>query len=177
MYTRLPIHIKTCILTLIVAFMSSALVSVLAQVQPEKENSTKKRIAEVLNIWHRAAAKADFNKYFSYMADGAVFMGTDGSEYWQKEEFKSFSKPYFRRGKAWNFTIVSRNIYLSENKHTAWFDEKLDTPNLGPARGSGVLVLEDKHWVITHYNLSIPIPNTIVDSVVKQIANELDIPK
>jgi hypothetical protein len=42
----------------------------------------------------------------------------------------------------------------------AWFDEDLDTPNLGPARGTGVLVkVGSGAWKIAQYNLSVPIPN------------------
>ena len=141
---------------------------------PKSIHSTneKENIASVLDDWHRAATRAEYDTYFNHMKHDAIFMGTDASEYWTKEEFKRFSKPYFTRGKAWNFTPVSRNIYLSESKQTAWFDEKLDTPNLGPARGSGVLIFRDTTWLIAHYNLSIPIPNAIVDTVVQQIAAE-----
>jgi len=102
---------------LIIFFIHAAAVCVLAQVQ--QETKAEKRITELLNSWHRAAAKADFPKYFSYMADDAILMGTDESEYWNKEGFISFSKLYFSRGKAWNFITVSRNIYLSENNLTA----------------------------------------------------------
>jgi len=130
---------------------------------------TKEKLNTILDDWHEAAADADFERYFRYMESASIFMGTDATEYWSKTEFKEFAKPYFDRGKAWNFTPVERHIYLSENHQTAWFDEELDTPNLGPARGSGVLVKLDTTWKITHYNLSIPIPNAIVDGVVEEI--------
>lgn len=129
----------------------------------------KEELNTILNDWHNAAAEADFEHYFRHMKSESIFMGTDATEYWTKKEFKEFAKPYFDRGRAWNFTPVSRHIYLSENHQTAWFDEKLDTPNLGPARGSGVLVKQDTTWQIAHYNLSIPIPNAIVDSVVNDV--------
>jgi hypothetical protein len=41
----------------------------------------------------------------------------------------------------------------------AWFDEDLETQNLGPARGSGVLSLRDGRWLIEQYVLSITVPN------------------
>jgi len=41
----------------------------------------------------------------------------------------------------------------------AWFEEDLETQNLGPARGSGVLVRAGPRWLIAQYVLSIPIPN------------------
>jgi hypothetical protein len=41
----------------------------------------------------------------------------------------------------------------------AWFDEDLETQNLGPARGSGVLSLRDGKWLIEQYVLSVTVPN------------------
>jgi hypothetical protein len=52
----------------------------------------------------------------------------------------------------------------------AWFDEALDTPNLGPCRGSGVLVKEGNSWKIAQYNLSVPIPNALMDEIKERIA-------
>lgn len=132
------------------------------------------RVNRMLDDWHRAAAEADFEGYFNHFhSDSAVFMGTDATERWTIAEFRPWSKPYFDRGRAWNFTPVERHIYFSDNGTVSWFDEKLDTPNLGPARGTGVLVKEDTTWKITHYNLSIPIPNAIADTVVKQVEEAL----
>ncbi|MEM0931295.1 MAG: nuclear transport factor 2 family protein, partial [Bacteroidota bacterium] len=91
------------------------------------QNQAKTEISTLLDAWHKAAADADFEAYFSKMTDDAVFIGTDATENWQNEEFKSYSKPYFDQGKAWSFTAVERNIYLDQSKKTAWFDELLDT--------------------------------------------------
>ncbi len=134
----------------------------------------KKAINTILDDWHLAASEANFERYFMHFAsDSAIFMGTDATERWTIAEFKPWAKPYFEDGQAWDFTPVERHVYLSDNGETAWFDESLDTPNLGPARGSGVLVKQEESWKIAHYNLSIPIPNAIVDTVVKQIDNAL----
>lgn len=144
-----------------------------SDVEPDRKISVGV-VHKVLDDWHNAAAEADFNRYFSHFTgDSAIFMGTDATERWTVAEFKPWSKPYFDRGKAWSFVPVERHIYLSDNQKTAWFDEALDTPNLGPARGTGVLVWRDSTWKITHYNLSIPIPNAIADTVVKQIKEAL----
>lgn len=130
------------------------------------------QIHTVLDHWHQAASDADFERYFNHFADdSSIFMGTDATERWTISEFKPWSQPYFERGRAWDFTPTERHLYISRDGRTAWFDEKLDTPNLGPARGSGVLVFVDAEdeWKIDHYNLSIPIPNDIVDDVINQI--------
>ncbi len=41
----------------------------------------------------------------------------------------------------------------------AWFEEDLETQNLGPARGSGVLVRGPEGWRVAQYVLSITVPN------------------
>lgn len=125
----------------------------------------KEEINTVMDAWHKAAADADFDAYFGLMTKNGVFIGTDATENWQNSEFRSFSKPYFDRGKAWNFTALERNIYLSKNKKMAWFDELLDT-QMEICRGSGVLKKVKGKWKIAHYVLSIAIPNENVDRVV-----------
>ena len=119
----------------------------------------------VLDTWHLAAARADEELYFSLMTPEAVFLGTDGTERWTREEFRVWAHPFFEKGKAWSFRAVKRHVMVSKDQKTAWFDEALDTPNMGPARGSGVLVKEGKDWKIAHYNLTVPIPNPLMKQV------------
>lgn len=127
----------------------------------------------VLDEWHLAAARADANLYFSLMAPGAVFLGTDATERWTKDEFRTWAEPYFKKGQAWTFKAVKRHVAYSKDGETAWFDEELNTPNLGPARGSGVLVKHGKTWRIAQYNLSVPIPNPLMKQVKKEIDEHL----
>lgn len=126
----------------------------------------KEIINETLNDWHTAAAEANFEAYFAPIAEDGIYIGTDPTENWKKEDFKAWSKPYFDKGKAWNFTAIERNIFLSENGKTAWFDELLDT-QMKICRGSGVLKKIDGEWKIAHYVLSIAVPNDNVDEIVK----------
>lgn len=131
-------------------------------------------IGSILDAWHAAAADAKEEEYFSYFTPDAVFLGTDPTERWTRDEFRKWAHPYFARGKAWNFRAVSRWISFAPDRSVAWFDEALDTPNMGPCRGSGVLlrVGETNTWKIAQYNLSIPIPNALTDEVVKRIRKE-----
>lgn len=141
----------------------------------EQKVPSPEAVHAVLDDWHNAASEADFERYFAHFtSDSAVFMGTDATERWTVAEFKPWSKPYFDDGEAWDFEPVDRHINFSENGRTAWFDESLDTPNLGSARGSGVLINQGDEWKIAHYNLSIPIPNSIVREVVEQIDDVQD---
>ena len=127
-------------------------------------------VSAVLDDWHQAAAAADEERYFGHMTDNAVFLGTDAAERWTKAQFRAYAHPYFAKGKAWSFRSVRRALTFSPDGAVAWFDEDLSTPNLGPCRGSGVLVFDGKTWRIAQYSLSVPIPNAVFDQVKKIIA-------
>ncbi len=132
----------------------------------------KDSINLVLDNWHIAAAEANFEDYFGLMSQDGVFLGTDATENWQNEEFRSFAKPYFDQGKAWSFTGLERNIYFSSEGDIAWFDELLDT-QMGICRGSGVLEHSAEGWKVKHYVLSLAIPNEDV-SEVTEMKKEFD---
>ena len=129
-------------------------------------------ITGVLDAWHAAAASADEEKYFSYFASDAVFLGTDATERWTRDEFRKWAHPYFAKGKAWTYKATSRWIAFAEDRRVAWFDELLENASLGTCRGSGVLVATTSGWKIVQYNLSIPIPNALADQVVKLIRDD-----
>lgn len=135
--------------------------------QPKNSENVKSEINLILNDWHKAAAEANFEAYFGAMSEDAIYIGTDPTENWNKPAFIKFAKPYFDRGKAWNFTALERNIYFSSDKKIVWFDELLNT-QMKICRGSGVLVDEGNgKWKIKHYVLSMTIPNDNTDEVVK----------
>ena len=126
-------------------------------------------VAAVLDDWHAAAAAADEARYFGHFTRDAVFLGTDATERWTVDEFRRYAHPFFAKGKAWSFKAVERHVILSTDGSVAWFDELLDTPNLGPARGSGVLVRTGGAWKIAHYDLSVPIPNALMKEIKQRI--------
>lgn len=129
-------------------------------------NKEKDKINTMLDAWHKAAAEANDNAYFNVMTEDAIFIGTDATENWNKTAFQAFAKPYFDKGKAWNFTALGRHIYFDKTGKTAWFDELLNT-QMKICRGSGVLVKIGKEWKIKHYVLSMTVPNDNVDAVIK----------
>ena len=97
-------------------------------------------VSRVLDTLHDAASKADFDRYFGLYADNAIFLGTDATERWTRADFMAYAKPYFDQGRGWTYTMVERHIYISDDRNTAWFDERLDNRSLGECRGSGALV-------------------------------------
>jgi len=130
------------------------------------ENKEQEQITIVLDNWHKAAADANAKLYFGALTDDAVFIGTDATENWNKKEFEAFAKPYFDKGKAWDFKPLERHIYLSKDQKTAWFDELLDTW-MKVCRGSGVMVKVGNEWKIQHYVLSMTVPNDNTNEVIK----------
>lgn len=130
---------------------------------------TKETINRLLDDWHKDAAENNFEPYFNRFAEDGIFIGTDASEIWDVEAFKSFSKPYFDKGKAWAFTATDRNIYFAESTDgVIWFDELLDTW-MGTCRGSGVFERNNNEWKLKHYVLSLTVPNEKMDSVIATI--------
>lgn len=128
--------------------------------------SDSKQIGAVLDAFNAAAARADYDAYFAFYTDDATFIGTDATEVWDKKAFMAFAKPYFDRGKAWNFTSLERHIYaFKKNKDFAWFDELLST-QMKLCRGSGVMVRVKGEWKVQQYVLSMTVPNSVVDPVV-----------
>lgn len=130
----------------------------------------REAINRALDAFHKAAADSDYDAYVALMTEQVVFLGTDGSERWQGEEFRQFARPRFDSGKGWEYLPVSRNIDVTRDGAVAWFDEALKNESLGHCRGSGMLLRQDGKWRIAQYNLSVPIPNDLVDAVVVQIS-------
>ncbi|MCJ8153913.1 nuclear transport factor 2 family protein [Chryseobacterium sp. SSA4.19] len=152
---------RTTIFFALIMFVMNCTI-VPAQVKAEKE---KADISKVLDDFNVAAAKADFNTYFSYFADESSFIGTDATEIWGKKAFMGWAKPYFDKKSTWNFISLKRNIQFSKDGNLAWFDELLDT-QMKICRGSGVVEKINGQWKIRQYVLSMTVPNEVVDKVV-----------
>src|ERR1041384_2288888 len=80
-------------------------------------------IHTMLDDWHDAAAKADESRCFGAMSPDFVFLGTDATERWDLEAFRTFSHPYFAKGTPWTFVPRDRLVILSPRGDVAWFDE------------------------------------------------------
>ncbi|HSC54120.1 MAG TPA: nuclear transport factor 2 family protein [Phnomibacter sp.] len=124
------------------------------------------QINALLDSFNAAAAKADYNRYFDFYTDDAIFTGTDATERWDKKAFMAWAKPIFDKGRAWNFSAIERHIYFDNTGSLAWFDELLNT-QMKICRGSGVLVKQGNDWKVQQYILSTTVPNDILDSVIQ----------
>ena len=129
------------------------------------KSAIRKEVNTLLVNWHKAASDANFKEYFRVLDSTTIYIGTAAEEIWTKEQFANFSKPYFEKGKAWSFTTLERNIYMSESANIVWFDELIDTW-MGTCRGSGVLEKKEDSWKIKQYVLSVAIPNDDIQAVI-----------
>ena len=134
--------------------------------KPNKDKKVdEQQISILLDGFNKAAATADYNTYFDFFAEDAIFIGTDATERWTKPAFKVWAKPYFDKKTTWNFTALQRNIYFDSDSNMAWFDELLQT-QMKICRGSGVLKKQANQWKIKQYVLSTTVPNKVLDSVI-----------
>lgn len=157
----------------LVLLLASILFACKQSTSPADTTTASKEIGNMLDSLNRAAARADFNAYFSHYTEDGIFCGTDATERWNKKEFMAWSKPYFNKGKAWDFTAFDRHIYFDPSGKTAWFDELLST-QMKICRGSGVVVKENNVWKLRQYVLSATVPNSIVDTVTAMKTAEED---
>jgi len=129
-------------------------------------------IGALLDGFHAAASQADGERYFAALADDAVFLGTDATERWTKQQFRAFCEPYFGAGRGWTYVPTQRHVDVDPSGAFAWFDELLHNDKYGQCRGSGVVLKRDGRWQIAQYNLSMPVPNEIALGVVEMIRGE-----
>ncbi len=138
-----------------------------ASAAPSGQADTRAKVNAFIDEWHDDAANARL-AYFDKMAKDGVYIGTDKTELWNRDEFKAWAKRFFERKSAWAFKATKRNVYMSEDQKFIWFDELLDT-QMGVCQASGVIRKTGKGFEIQHYQLSIAVPNEVADNVTKAI--------
>ena len=138
---------------------------------PADIDQNRNAVTAVLDALHRHAAAADEDAYFALFAPDGVFFGTDATERWTVEEFRAYAHARFATGRGWTYVLRdgTRHIAFDPAGQVAWFDELLDNANYGLTRGTGVLRKVDGAWKIAQYHLTIPVPNALADTVVRQI--------
>ena len=134
---------------------------------PVGDAAYRKQVNAFIDEWHDDAANARM-AYFDKIAPNGIYIGTDKTELWNREQFKAWAERFFDRKSAWSFKSTKRNVYMSADKKFVWFDELLDT-QMGPCQASGVIRKTDKGFEIEHYQLSIAIPNAVADKVTKLV--------
>ena len=133
----------------------------------QADSALKQQVNAFVDRWHSDAAHAR-PAYFDKIAKDGVYIGTDKSEHWRRDEFKAWAKPHFQRKSAWAFKATRRNVYFSEDQSMIWFDELLDT-QMGVCQASGVMRRKGDSFEIVHYQLSMAVPNEVGGQVTRLI--------
>ena len=120
----------------------------------------------LLDGLHKDAHEGNYKAYFARYSPDAIFLGTDKTERWTIEEFKTYAKPAFTDGHGWTYKVIERN--WEGDGDIRWFDEILFNEKLGHCRGTGVVELKNGEWKIAHYALTMLIPNSIAAEVGSQ---------
>ncbi|WP_105534331.1 nuclear transport factor 2 family protein [Solimicrobium silvestre] len=136
---------------------------------PDADAAFRQQVNAFLDEWHDDAAHANY-RYFDKIAKEGVYIGTDKSERWVRDDFKAWAKPYFDKHKAWTFHAIKRNVAFSDDKSFIWFDEQLNT-QMGICQASGVIRNTKDGLKIEHYQLSLTVPNPLVPQIQKEISD------
>lgn len=153
----------------LLALLSASCVAGAFPTTVHAQQAAEESVAATLDALHAAASAADGDRYFALFAEEGVFFGTDATERWTVEQFKAYALPFFEQGRGWTYSPTERNVFVSGDGTTAWFDERLFNETYGETRGTGVLVLRGGSWRIAQYNLTIPVPNELASDLVARI--------
>ena len=151
-------------------FAAALLLLAAASAFAQSDAAFRQQVNAFVDRWHDDAANTR-PEYFDKIAPQGVYIGTDKTEVWTRDQFKAWAKPYWDKKKAWAFTAQKRNVYFSPDKKYAWFDEQLNT-QMGTCQASGVLRNTGKGFLIEHYQLSLAVPNELLDSFTAMIAKQ-----
>lgn len=144
-----------------------ALCMLLCSLTVHADPALKRQVNAFVDRWHEDAAHAR-PAFFDKIARDGVYIGTDKSERWRRDEFKAWARPHFQRKSAWAFKPLRRNVAFSDDKSIIWFDELLDT-QMGICQATGVIRRKGKGFEIVHYQLSMAIPNEVGGQVTRMI--------
>ena len=135
--------------------------------QPGRVPVPVSEIENIMDSFHRAASEADYDGYVGRLTPDGIFLGTDPTERWTRDELGGFCRPYFDQGTGWTYRPVERHV--ASQGDVAWVDEILENEKYGLCRGTAVLVREGPDLGIAHYSLTFLVPNDASAGVVAAI--------
>jgi hypothetical protein len=126
------------------------------------DDEYRARVNAFVDEWHQDAAHAR-SAYFDKIARD-VYIGTDKTERWTREAFRTWAQPAFARPVAWAFTPLHRHVNFTPDRQVIWFDEQVRS-SMGILQASGVMRPAAASFEIVHYQLSIAVPNEVIPQV------------
>lgn len=133
---------------------------------PPPQSQLRDEAHRVMDDWHQAASVADRDRYLGHFAQDAVFLGTDPEERWDLGSFTAYVDTYFTApNQGWTFEPSDRNVVVGPDSQIAWFDERLSSKKYGSVRGTGVLRRIGDSWKLSHYSMTLAVPNDAMEAV------------
>ena len=126
------------------------------------------RVHAFVDEWHADAAHAR-PAFFDKIAADGIYIGTDRTERWTRDAFKTWAARFFERESAWTLVPRERHVRWSTDGAVIWFDEQLDS-SMGVLQATGVMRAAGERLEIVHYQLSIAVPNGVQPQVTELIA-------
>ena len=117
------------------------------------------QVERFLSDFHAAAAAADARRYLGCFREDAVIFGTAPGERYGLAEHGSRITGAFSGGRGLEADLLERNIGVSEDGTTAWFDERVMRRGGLELRDAGVLRRGDAGWKIVLLDKVLPVPN------------------
>ncbi len=112
-------------------------------------------VRRLLRDHHLAANQADSERYFGFFAPEAVVVGSTG------RYTVARLRALLSRGQGLPTIPIEQLVYLSPDQNLAWFEELVETKNVGLMRGTGVLRKADGAWRLAHHSLTILVPRQL----------------
>ena len=79
---------------------------------PEANARAEAEVRAVLDAWHLAAAESNEEAYFARMTEDAIFLGTDATERWNRQQFQEYAHRPFSEGRGWRMRAIRRDVAL-----------------------------------------------------------------
>ncbi len=137
------------------------------------ESPAADAVESVLADFHLAAGGADLRRFFAHLAPDAIFFGPGAADRFDVEALRD----RFPETTRWMTGAYDRHVIVSDDRALAWFDQRLESSELGELRASGVLRpagggqtkhRADGNWQIVQYHVAMPVPNQLFPELLEK---------
>jgi ketosteroid isomerase-like protein len=168
-----PMRNESPRLLLLLAGLCPIFATACRSAQPRSEadfdDPARQAIELMLDDFHLAASESDAQRYFGHMSEDMIFLRTDATERWTKKQFQAYASDRFNHGQGWTYRPMARHVFLGPGSDVAWFDERVLNEKYGECRGTGALRKVAGVWLLSQYNLTIPVPNDLAPELMRLI--------
>ncbi len=138
------------------------------------ESEAAAAVESVLADFHLAAWNADPQGAIEHLAPDAIFLGPDAADRFDTDELRE----RFSDVIGWLSEATERHVVVSADETLAWFDQRLESRQLGELRATGVLRFANDRpagggpagsWQIVQYHVAMPVPNELLGELSEKL--------